>query len=73
MTAAAGQSDLLLQVKSKQKIFSNLAWPNLLNPEKDFERTNTNMVISCGSVGRAVASDTKGPQFESSHRQTFYI
>ena len=26
----------------------------------------------CGSVGRAVASDTKGPRFESGHRQTFY-
>ena len=25
----------------------------------------------CGSVGRVVASDTKGPQFESSHRQKF--
>ena len=25
----------------------------------------------CGSVGRAVASDTKGPRFESSHRQKF--
>ena len=25
----------------------------------------------CGSVGRAVASDTRGPQFESSHRQKF--
>ena len=23
----------------------------------------------CGSVGRAVASDTRGPRFESSHRQ----
>ena len=23
----------------------------------------------CGSVGRAVASDARGPQFESSHRQ----
>ena len=23
----------------------------------------------CGSVGRVVASDTRGPQFESSHRQ----
>ena len=23
----------------------------------------------CGSVGRAVASDTRGPQFKSSHRQ----
>ena len=25
----------------------------------------------CGSVGRAVASDTRDPQFEASHRQTF--
>ena len=25
----------------------------------------------CGSVGRAVASDTRGPQFESSHQQKF--
>ena len=25
----------------------------------------------CGSVGRAVASDTRGPQFKSSHRQKF--
>ena len=25
----------------------------------------------CGSVGRVVASDTKGPQFESSYRQKF--
>ena len=24
-----------------------------------------------GSVGRAVASDTRDPRFESSHRQTF--
>ena len=27
----------------------------------------------CGSVGRAVALDTRGPQFESSHQQTFFI
>ena len=25
----------------------------------------------CGAVGRAVASDTRGPRFESSHRQKF--
>ena len=25
----------------------------------------------CSSVGRAVASDTRGPRFESSHRQNF--
>ena len=27
----------------------------------------------CGSVGRAVASVTRGPRFESSHRQTFIL
>ena len=27
----------------------------------------------CGSVGRAVASDARGLQFESSHRQTFIL
>ena len=27
---------------------------------------------SCGSVGRAVASDTRGPQFESSHQQNLH-
>ena len=26
----------------------------------------------CGSVGRAVASDTRGPKFESSHWQNLY-
>ena len=26
----------------------------------------------CGSVGSAVASDTRGPQFESSHRRIFF-
>ena len=32
-----------------------------------------NMGIGCGSVGRAVASDTRGPQFESSHRRNFIM
>ena len=27
----------------------------------------------CGTVGRAVASNTRGPRFESSHWQTLYI
>ena len=27
------------------------------------------MGSGCGAVGRAVASDTRGPRFESSHRQ----
>ena len=29
------------------------------------------MGSGCGSVGRAVASDTRGPRFESSHQQKF--
>ena len=29
------------------------------------------MGSGCGSVGRGVASDTRGPRFESGHRQIF--
>ena len=29
------------------------------------------MGSGCGAVGREVASDTRGPRFESSHRQKF--
>ena len=29
------------------------------------------MGSGCGSVGRAVAFDTRGPRFDSSHRQKF--
>ena len=29
------------------------------------------MGSGCDSVGRAVASDSRGPRFESSHRQKF--
>ena len=28
---------------------------------------------SCGSVGRAVTSNTRGPRFESIHRQKFIL
>ena len=31
------------------------------------------MSSGCGSVGRAVASETRGPRFESSHRQDFIM
>ena len=27
----------------------------------------------CGSIGRAVAYDTRGPQFESNHRQILCV
>ena len=29
------------------------------------------MGSGCGSVGRGVASDTRGPRFESSHGETY--
>ena len=28
-------------------------------------------LVRCGSVGRVIASDARGPRFESSHRQNF--
>ena len=31
------------------------------------------MVSGCGSVGRAVASNSRGPRFESSHREQFIL
>ena len=34
-------------------------------------QTDIFMGSGCGSVGRAVASDTRDPQFESSHRKAF--
>ena len=33
---------------------------------------NSNSSSGCGSVGRAVASVTRGPWFKSRHRQIFY-
>ena len=38
---------------------------------KEARKKLSNYGSGCGSVGRAVASDTRGPQFESSHRQNF--
>ena len=31
------------------------------------------MGSGCGSVGRAVASNSRGPRFESSHREKFIL
>ena len=36
-----------------------------------FTATVRNKGSGCGSVGRVVASNTRGPRFESSHQQTF--
>ena len=41
--------------------------PNL----KFLAKISTKMGSGCGSVGRAVAFDTRGPRFDSSHRQNF--
>ena len=38
------------------------------------KRTNNKMKGSgCGSVGRVVDSESRGPQFESSHRQKIML
>ena len=36
-------------------------------------RVTFSPVPSCGSVGRAVTTDTRGLHFVSSHRQTFIL
>ena len=41
------------------------------NVEEENVGKNNFKGSGCGSVGRAVASDTRGPWFESSHRQNF--
>ena len=38
---------------------------------RDLGKNVETMGSGCGSVGRAVASDSRGPRFESSHRQKF--
>ena len=45
-------------------------------PKNSFERNKKlsdqeRTVGGCSTVGRAVASDTRGPLFESSHRQIY--
>ena len=50
---------------------SNVEWEN---QEVESVGSNTAKLIlpsccGCGSVGRAVASDSRGPWFESSHQQ----
>ena len=41
------------------------------NSKAGIKRDDTWQVSGCGSVGRAFASDTRGPQFESNHRHYF--
>ena len=42
-------------------------------PTYDNDGKTDNKGSGCGSVGRAVASDTRGPQFESSHRLRIFL
>ena len=37
------------------------------------QEKQTRAVVDCGSVGRAVASDTRGPWFKSSHQRNSYM
>ena len=46
--------------------------PLYTKPDQKFSRSKQCLQGSgCGSVGRAVAFDTRGPRFDSSHRQNF--
>ena len=53
--------------------YTQHTFPHQLTKAKSIERTQRKNASGCGSVGRAVASDTRGPQFESSHRQKNYL
>ena len=44
----------------------------MVAPETSFLLNNrTKHDSGCGSIGKAVSSNARGPRFESSHRQTF--
>ena len=51
----------------QQKAKDNLLIDTMLN------HNEWSLGSGCGSVGRAVASDSRGPRFESHHRQKNYI
>ena len=40
--------------------------------KQQFVKEFKNSGSGCGSVGRATASDTRDPRFESNHRQTLH-
>ena len=60
----------LFQKVFKSQLLSSLALMNLLIL---FDLKTVKVGSGCGSIGRAVASDTRGPQFKSSHRQKFIL
>ena len=64
--------DQALLSKGNRSTVTELKHPYLTSIVNQFLCLNINIVGSgCGSVGRAAASDTRGPRFESSHRQKF--
>ena len=46
---------------------------SFLNTMPNIVKTQDILGSGCGSVGRAVASNSRGPQFESSHWQKFIL
>ena len=52
-------------IKVSKRLAHRLCW------EGQMKQICLMLGSGCGSVGRAVASDTRGPQFESSHWQKF--
>ena len=69
---------LVIKQMSLKTIYTNFydtSWSGA-NSMSAFSPTLTFAIIwgsGCGSVGRAVASDSRGLQFESSHRQKFIL
>ena len=63
---------LLENAKINEKEAGDGPFIKTFHVDKTKEESNRkNRCSGCGSVGRAVASDTRGPQFESSHLQKF--
>ena len=56
---------------SFDEIGKSMKTPDMTQQHDDASK-QTNF-SGCGSVGRVGASDTKGPRFESSHRQKFIL
>ena len=64
----------LSQVHGEQNRRSHFAGKSCIQSCQVSLDNNKVMVGSgCGSVGRAVASDSKGPRFDSNHRQHFKL
>ena len=58
-----------IAAKIKQH-FNRPTFPFLVEAAPSVTASNGQLGRGCGSVGRAVASDTRGLPFESSHWQT---